>query len=102
MKMQTHRVPISHRVNTGMAFLHNSTPAPSSVNTLEGGVPQIEINKGMATGNNIIDRYMDFEDFFLENEEDITPTPNYPKEAVVLKQPPDDSYGQKGPHLSAL
>ena len=67
-----------------MAFANNG------IDTLKGGVgtskmdtlkgkddiarmessPQIEINKRMAMGNNIMDR---FRDFFLENEEDSTP-----------------------------
>ena len=47
--------------------------------TLEGRVLQIEINKRMASGKNIMNQYADF---FLENEEDFedsapapTPTP---------------------------
>ena len=54
-----------------MAFIQKSEELRNprmDEDTLEGRGSQIEINKRMASGNNIMDRY---EDFFLENEEDM-------------------------------
>ncbi|CAC5396295.1 unnamed protein product [Mytilus coruscus] len=51
------------------------SPRMGQEDTLEGRVPQIEKNKRMASGKNIMDQYADF---FLENEEDLedsAPTP---------------------------
>ena len=65
--MQTDHVLSEYRVNTSMAFVYDGI--------MEGGVSQIEINKRMASGSNIMDQYADF---FLENEEDLedsTPAP---------------------------
>ena len=55
--------PNKYRVNTKMAYLYDGI-----MDTLEGSVSQIEINKRMASGNNIMDQYADF---FLKNEKDM-------------------------------
>ncbi|VDI81882.1 Hypothetical predicted protein [Mytilus galloprovincialis] len=80
--MQTDGIPIEYRVNTRiMSFAQSiSQVVPKNsgdVNkdTLKRGVSQIEMNKGMASNSDNMNRY---QDFFLENQEDLedtTPTP---------------------------
>ncbi|VDI42200.1 Hypothetical predicted protein [Mytilus galloprovincialis] len=80
--MQTDGIPIEHRVNTRiMSFAQSISqvvPEDSgdvNKDTLKRGVSQIEMNKGMASNSDNMNRY---QDFFLENQEDLedtTPTP---------------------------
>ena len=86
--MQTESSPSEYKVNPSMVYAYDERKvAPEDAGnqdrgTLKGGVPQIDLNKGMGMGDNITDR---FEDFFLENKEkmtDRTRTP-VPKAAVL-------------------
>ncbi|CAG2228147.1 unnamed protein product [Mytilus edulis] len=77
--MQSDGIPIEYKVNTRiMSSVQSISQSPQESgdkDTLKGRMSQVEINKRMESNSDNMDRY---QDFFLENEEDLeesTPAP---------------------------
>ncbi|VDI17590.1 Hypothetical predicted protein [Mytilus galloprovincialis] len=89
--MQSDGIPIEYRVNTRiMSSVQSISQSPQESgdkDTLKGRMSQVEINKRMESNSDNMDHY---QDFFLENEEDLeesTPAPTPQKQQQCCDAP---------------